>query len=65
VRDLGKIKDHYLKTCFLSDFLPLIPLQFLDLPKSRENLFLIIKTYRMLKGLKLLDIGKIMIIIRK
>ena len=48
-RDLSKIAVHYLKGEFLFDFIPLIPLNLLDL-NGYERLFYLIKIIRLVNG---------------
>ena len=65
IRDLGKIALNYIKTEFLLDFITLIPANFLQLYRSRNALFLIIKMLRIYKGFALLDIPRIMAMVKK
>ena len=57
---MGQIMDHYLANDFLTDFIPLIPFQWLDLKNNRENYFLILKLFRLAKANKVFDPPKIM-----
>ena len=52
VRDIKKIAWNYLTSNFALDFIPLVPLQFIDLPGGKERLFIIIKLIRIFNGLK-------------
>ena len=63
-RDLSKIAMNYLKTEFIWDCIPLIPLQGLTFPRHRERWFYLIKTIRLEKGFRLFDVAKFMKIIK-
>ena len=65
VRDLGKIAMNYLRTGFLLDIITLIPLNFLNLYRRRNVLFLIIKMLRIHKGFALFDVPRIMTVVKK
>lgn len=54
----------YLKGEFWKDFIPIIPLQLLDIGEDRR-LFYIIKIMRLIKGLQVFDVANIMEIIKK
>ena len=56
VKRWSQIILHYLKTDFIWDFIPLIPLQLLTMQRRRENLFFLIKLLRIRKGMKFLDV---------
>ena len=60
VRDLTLIAKNYLRTDFLYDFIPLIPLQELDLPRGYARFFYVIKIFRLFNGFKLLNVEHIM-----
>ena len=55
VRNLKKIAINYIQTDFKMDFIPLIPMQLISLPRNRGRLFYLVKIVRLLKGLKILD----------
>jgi hypothetical protein len=59
-RNITNIFSHYLKTTFIKDFIPIIPFQLIQLPKSRGTLFYLIKLLRLAKGFRLLDVFTIM-----
>lgn len=65
VRDIKSIAWNYLKGNFALDFIPLIPLQFIDLPGGKERLFIIIKLIRIFNGLKVFQVRSIMSYIDK
>lgn len=65
IKDLGLIAARYLRTEFLSDFIPLIPLQILVMKNNRQNLFFLIKFSRLIKGLRFFDVPKMMTYIKK
>jgi len=65
VRDLTSIAKNYLKTDFIFDFIPLIPLQELALPRGYARFFYIIKIFRLFNGFKLLNVEHIMEYIKK
>jgi hypothetical protein len=65
VRDLTAIAKNYLKTGFVFDFIPLIPLQELPLPRGYARFFYIIKVMRLFNGFKLLNVEHIMDYIKK
>jgi hypothetical protein len=65
VRDLTSIAKNYLKTDFIFDFIPLIPLQELALPRGYARFFYIIKVFRLFNGFKLLNVEHIMEYIKK
>lgn len=46
VTEFKLIVSNYYKTDFLSDFVPLIPLQLLSLKRNRQRLFYLIKIIR-------------------
>jgi hypothetical protein len=50
VKDITQISLRYLKGEFWKDFIPIIPLQMIDLGGD-ERLFYIIKIMRLIKGL--------------
>lgn len=54
----------YLKGEFWKDFIPIIPLQLLNIGEDRR-LFYIIKIMRLIKGLQVFDVANIMEIIKK
>lgn len=61
VRDLAKIFKRYINSqVFFLDFLTIIPLQLLDLKNNRHYLFFGIKMLRIVKGLHVFDVNKIM-----
>mmetsp|Transcript_24293 Transcript_24293/g.37504 ORF Transcript_24293/g.37504 Transcript_24293/m.37504 type:complete len:132 (+) Transcript_24293:484-879(+) len=64
-RDLSKIGVHYLKTRFVWNFFPLLPLQLIELCSNRHNLFYLIKVLRLAHGLSLIDTNAIMQILKK
>lgn len=59
-KTLPEIALNYLKTDFINDIIPLIPLQLLKLHNHREYLFYLIKVMRMVKGFKIYDVGLFM-----
>jgi len=65
VRDFAAIAINYLKTDFIYDFIPLIPLQELPLPRDYARFFYIIKVMRLFNGFKLLNVEHIMAYIKK
>ena len=56
---------NYLRNGFLLDIITLIPLNFLNLYRRRNVLFLIIKMLRIYKGFALFDVPRIMAVIKK
>lgn len=64
VKDISQISLRYLKGEFYKDFIPIIPLQLLDLGGD-ERLFYVIKIMRLIKGLQVFDVAQIMVIIKK
>ena len=50
VRDLYGIAINYFESEFLFDFLPILPLQVLNLKRNRQKLFFLIKCIRIPKG---------------
>ena len=65
VRDFSAIAMNYLKTDFIYDFIPLIPLQELPLPRGYGRFFYVIKVMRLFNGFKLLNVEHIMDYIKK
>lgn len=59
-RNLFEISNHYVKTTFIKDLIPIIPFQLIPLPKERGALFYLIKLLRLAKGFRLLDVFTIM-----
>ena len=59
------IAQKYLSDGFLTDFIPIIPLQLVELKNNRNRLFYLIKLIRMEKGFALFDVDKIMRAIKK
>ena len=47
-------------TNFVTDLIPLLPLQLISLPNDRTSLFYLLKLMRLYKGLKLLDAHALM-----
>lgn len=60
VREYKKIAWNYLKGNFALDFIPLVPLQFIDLPGGKERLFIVIKLIRIFNGIKVFKVRSIM-----
>ena len=58
-RDLGKIATRYVKGDFIFDFVPLLPLVWLDLG-GKERLFYLIKIVRLINGFKVFSVPAIM-----
>lgn len=56
IRDVSKTSTYYLNTGFKSDFIPLLPMQFIPMFRNRQNLFYAIKLIRITKGLKLYNV---------
>ena len=61
---------NYLKTSFLLDFIPLVPLNFIDRiagvdMHGHQNYFFLIKCSRMINAIQLFDINKLMKILKK
>jgi hypothetical protein len=65
VIDLGVISKNYFFDRFIWDFIPLLPLQIFPMYRNRNTLFYLIKLIRLYKGFKILDIPKLMGIIKK
>lgn len=65
VVDLGTISKNYFFNKFLWDFIPLMPLQIFKMYRNRNTLFYLIKLIRLYQGFKILDIPKLMGIIKK
>lgn len=57
---VDKISTNYLKTEFLYDLIPSIPLQFFKFYNNRECLFYLIKLMRLFKGFDILDVFEMM-----
>ena len=55
----------YLKGNFMMDMIPLIPLQWISLPKNRDRLFYLIKTMRIVQGFILFDVRGIVRAVKK
>ena len=64
VKDISKIAMRYIKGNFWYDFLPLIPLTYINL-NGDQRLFYIIKILRLVIGLQILKVPKIMEKIKK
>lgn len=56
VRDMSKIAVNYVKTNFILDFLPLLPLNLIPMYRKREYLFYILKMTRIYKGFEIFDV---------
>lgn len=52
---------NYLKTDFLWDFIPLLPVNFFPMYRKRHYLFYLLKMIRINKGFEVFDVPKIMI----
>lgn len=55
-----KTITNYLSTTFYKDFIPIIPLQLMELPNKRNLLFFLIKLMRLFKGFRILDVHALM-----
>jgi hypothetical protein len=64
IRDPVLIAMNYLRNDFAFDFLTLIPFFFMTLKRHREDLFLLIKMLRIIKGFYLFDVPRIMAYIK-
>ena len=60
VRELGKIAKNYVYGDFLSDIIPLVPLQLISIKARLNNLFYLIKVIRFVKGKELFNIMELM-----
>ena len=60
VRSWQRIIQNYMLTDFLFDFIPIIPLQVIELTRHRERLFYLIKVVRFYKGFKVLKVSALM-----
>jgi hypothetical protein len=61
VRDISQISIRYLKNEFLSDFIPLIPFNWIGIFKfNNSRLFFLVKCFRLKETFALLDTAKIM-----
>ena len=65
VREWQRIIQNYMLTDFLFDFIPIIPLQVIELIRHRERLFYLIKVVRFYKGFKVLKVSALMQQIKK
>ena len=59
-RKLSAIAKHYIKTSFPGDVMSLFPLQYISMPLEKQHLFYLFKTYRLRRGLQLLNVPRIM-----
>lgn len=64
-RSMSKISLNYIKTYFIIDLIPLLPLQYWPLPDNREKIFYILKVTRLEKGFRLLNISRFMAVVKK
>ena len=55
-----KIAKDYIADGFWIDFIPIVPIQLINLPNNRHRLFYLIKLVRILKGFALFDVDKIL-----
>jgi hypothetical protein len=60
VRDLSEIIPRYLKTQFIWDLIPLLPLQIIQLDNNGQNLFYLIKCARIVKSVHKINTGELM-----
>jgi len=58
--DISKISTRYIKTGFMMDVIPLIPLQIFEMSNGRHNLFYLIKVVRLYKGFIIFDVHYMM-----
>ena len=65
VKSISQIGMNYLQTFFIIDLIPLIPLQYLDLPNNREKICYMVKIIRLEKGFRLLDVSRFLRVIKK
>ena len=66
VRDLPKIFKYYTNSSnFSLDLLTIIPLQFIEMKNNRNYLFFGLKMLRIVKGLNVFDVNKIMRWVKK
>ena len=65
IRDISLIIDHYIRGGFVSDLIPLLPFQYLSIPNDKADLFLLIKIFRISKGLDMMNVTKFMISTKK
>lgn len=65
IREFSLILDHYIKGSFVKDLIPLLPLQYLSIPDNKQDLFLLIKIFRLTKGLEMMNVTRFMVSLKK
>ena len=56
---------NYLKTRFIFDFIPLLPINFIPMFRKREYLFYVVKMTRLYRSLEFFDVHECMLVVKK
>ena len=65
VREISQITSHYFKTNFFLDFIPLLPIERIQIGNGHEKIFFVIKTIRLGKGYQFFSIEAIINEVKK
>lgn len=65
IRNLQLTAINYVKTRFIFDFIPLLPINFIPMYRKREYLFYVVKMTRLYRSLEFFDVHEFMKVVKR